>query len=64
MTRLTGVRPAVDLSWNALVLSLTSKELNLTVAEAIVEKTQSRESWKEVMQRMASLNVDGVDVIK
>ena len=39
------------------------KKLNLTITEAS-RKPQSRESWKEIMQRMASLNLVGVDAIK
>ena len=39
------------------------KKLNLTITEAS-RKAQSRESWKEVMQRMASLNLITADAIK
>ena len=38
------------------------KKLNLTITEA-GRKTQSRETWKEVMERMTSLNLVGADSI-
>ena len=38
-------------------------KLNLTITEAS-RKAQTRESWKEVMQRIASLNLVGADTIK
>ena len=45
---LDGIRNAVE-------------KLNLTEAS---RKTQSKETWKEVMQRIASLNLVGADAIK